>query len=589
MSVIVTTKIPQNAVFFAGERFRCEITFTCPYSYSGRVTTEDKTHAGNNVNSQISINNPFANLPTSTTNSTTTNATIAETSNTIKSETKTVNSEENSNSDTNENNDKVATPLTESFHFADAEIDEEGGLINLHKADISDTISISDYDTTESTPRSSVDFYGIGYSDRGSGTWNGSLIDYKKYNISRHSSNGFRCSSSPSLTQKYETLLWGFAQIVGQFTVDASLIKSIEFEPLKTKTMYRPASGNGAGGAVGGGTLGIFSPNSMNQSSLADLQERADTYESRLPNDLPPTHRGKAIKFYYNLIIGTHRGSSFLLIKEDGSRPVYDLMNPVVIYKDEAVITFKEDMPKPKLVKKRDDKREEFMDYIKKLVQNMNKDDQSTDKDEEETESNSSRNGRNDSDNYVFVEKSETPVANTTSILSKNMRKIAQLCLLKTSYRLGDIVTGIVNFNDAVIPSFQVSITLENSEIVESSIAKRPQNQISRQTRKVHGEHHEFCLNSERISFSISIPTHATPDFSTTGVKLQWGIRLEFITGPKGHVPLVTLTADERHHYYQAVEDVRVETFDCFIPIKVYPTSYESARTFPSHHTFRVT
>ncbi|CAJ0843796.1 10986_t:CDS:2, partial [Entrophospora sp. SA101] len=55
------------------------------------------------------------------------------------------------------------------------------------------------------------------------------------------------------------------------------------------------------------------------------------------------------------------------------------------------------------------------------------------------------------------------------------------------------------------------------SEIVESSIAKRPQNQISRQTRKVHGEHHEFCLNSERISFSISIPTHATPDFSTTG------------------------------------------------------------------------
>ncbi|CAJ0762493.1 7725_t:CDS:2 [Entrophospora sp. SA101] len=534
MSVIVTTKIPQNAVFFAGERFRCEITFTCPYSYSGRVTTEDKTHAGNNVNSQISTNHPFANLPTSTTNSTTTNATIAKTSNTIKSETKTVNSEENSNSDTNENND--------------AEIDEEGGLINLHKADISDTISISDYDTTESTPRSSVDFYGIGYSDRGSGTWNGSLIDYKKYNISRHSSNGFRCSSSPSLTQKYETLLWGFAQIVGQFTVDASLIKSIEFEPLKTKTMYRPASGNGAGGAVGGGTLGIFSPNSMNQSSLADLQERADsksipvfstppsilfyTYESRLPNDLPPTHRGKAIKFYYNLIIGTHRGLMnhqshivqlpfrvFNYVSEDGSRPVYDLMNPVVIYKDEAVITFKEDMPKPKLVKKR----------------------------------------------------------------------VAQLCLLKTSYRLGDIVTGIVNFNGAVIPSFQVSITLENSEIVESSIAKRPQNQISRQTRKVHGEHHEFCLNSERISFSISIPTHATPDFSTTGVKLQWGIRLEFITGPKGHVPLVTLTADERHHYYQAVEDVRVETFDCFIPIKVYPTSYESARTFPSHHTFRVT
>lgn len=63
----------------------------------------------------------------------------------------------------------------------------------------------------------------------------------------------------------------------------------------------------------------------------------------------------------------------------------------------------------------------------------------------------------------------------------------------------------------------QVSVTLESSEIVESSIANRPQQQIARMTRKVHGEHHEFCLNARRISFAISIPTSSTPDFQTTG------------------------------------------------------------------------
>lgn len=149
-------------------------------------------------------------------------------------------------------------------------------MIDLQQAGVIDNISISDLDTSESTtPRSSVDFYGIGHSERGSNTWSEPLTDYKKHSSSRRSSSATRCSSSPSLSQKYETLLWGFVQIVGHFIIDNSLVKSIEFEPLKTKTMYRPASGTGAGGAVGGGTLGIFSTSTLSHSSLADLQERA--------------------------------------------------------------------------------------------------------------------------------------------------------------------------------------------------------------------------------------------------------------------------------------------------------------------------
>lgn len=153
-------------------------------------------------------------------------------------------------------------------------------MIDLQQAGVIDNISISDLDTSESTtPRSSVDFYGIEHSERGSNTWSEPLTDYKKYSSSRRSSSATRCSSSPSLSQKYETLLWGFVQIVGHFIIDNSLVKSIEFEPLKTKTMYRPASGTGAGGAVGGGTLGIFSTNALSHSSLADLQERAGKFQ----------------------------------------------------------------------------------------------------------------------------------------------------------------------------------------------------------------------------------------------------------------------------------------------------------------------
>ncbi|PKY38071.1 Rgp1-domain-containing protein [Rhizophagus irregularis] len=694
-AVIVTAKIPQNAVFFAGEKFRCEITFSCQPSNVDNLSSEDKSQVTSTKNGYLNhvrtvseskshgkkpsikhipngnplsaiVENPsihnslagdlgdsgmfgFRNLvkrsASLTSIASSTFSLLAGSSGDSQPSSIPQSTVQNSSSQSHpghteehdlehvEKIDDKSTLTSEPVHITDEETDDDGGLIDLQQAGVNDNISISDLDTSESTtPRSSVDFYGIGHSERGSNTWSEPLTDYKKHSSSRRSSSATRCSSSPSLSQKYETLLWGFVQIVGHFIIDNSLVKSIEFEPLKTKTMYRPASGTGAGGAVGGGTLGIFSASTLSHSSLADLQERADsksipvfstppsilfcdlhlapgelrtyTYETRLPNDLPPSHRGKAIRFLYYLIIGTHRGGMnhqsnvvqmpfrvFNYVSDDGSRPIYDLMNPVVIYKDEAIITCKEEAPKPKPTKKRDNKKEEFLDYLEKLVQSSEYEISSiTDENDD---------GK-DSDTYVFVEKEENSVANTATILSKNMRKanfdicknnqrVAQLCLLKTSYRLGDIVTGTINFNDAVIPSYQVSITLESSEIVEPSIANRPQQQIARVTRKIHGEHHEFCLNAGRIGFAISIPTSGTPDFQTTGVKLQWCLRLEFITGPKGQSPLMPLNADERHQYYQAIDNINVETFDCSVPIKVYPTSYTSARIFPSNHVFRVT
>ncbi|CAG8460005.1 944_t:CDS:2, partial [Acaulospora colombiana] len=530
MSIVVTAKIPQNAVFFAGERFRCEITFTYLLPSVERLSNDVKAHAKSNSDSklqgkkmstrQLLNNNPLSvivenpSIQSSLAGDLALGGESSAPSNSDETFPQTV----PTGSSSSDQNLRGGEP----FSYTEIEeMDGDGGLINLQHADASDTVSVSDYDTSESTPRSSVDFYGLGYPERSSNTWGGSLSEYKRHSTSRH-------SSSPSLIQKYETLLWGFAQIVGQFTVDGLLVKSIEFEPLKTKTMYRPVGGGVTGGAVGGGTLGIS--NSMHPSSLQDLQERA----------------------------------------EDGSRPVYDLMNPVVIYKDEATTSCKEDEMKPQPVHKRDNKREEFLDYVEKLVKNTSN---------EEIVKNKRTLEKRDSDSYVFVEKDENSVANTATTLSKHMRKanydicknnqrVAQLCLLKTSYRLGDIVVGTLNFTGAVIPTYQVSITLENGEIVEPSIANRPQSQIARMTRKVHGEHHEFCLNAQRISFSISIPTNCTPDFSTTGVKLQWCLRLEFITGPKDQLPLVSLNVDERHHYYQAIEEVNVETFDCSIPIK---------------------
>lgn len=55
---------------------------------------------------------------------------------------------------------------------------------------------------------------------------------------------------------KPESIIWAYAQMSGQFSVDPAFIKHNVFESLKSKVMYRPAGTTG-GGIGGGGTLGI--------------------------------------------------------------------------------------------------------------------------------------------------------------------------------------------------------------------------------------------------------------------------------------------------------------------------------------------
>src|SRR5688572_10524599 len=49
-AVIVIAKIPQNAVFFAGEKFRCEITFSCQSSNADNFSSEDKSQGTSTKN-----------------------------------------------------------------------------------------------------------------------------------------------------------------------------------------------------------------------------------------------------------------------------------------------------------------------------------------------------------------------------------------------------------------------------------------------------------------------------------------------------------------------------------------------------------
>lgn len=150
-----------------------------------------------------------------------------------------------------------------------------------------------------------------------------------------------------------EVLMMGYAQTIGSFTLDGSLINQAPFEEVKRKGVL---GGQGGGGVVGverskreSGMFGAFGWGSIGESlggllggaemssikemrgvastktipllstpqsilfvdlRLAPGQSRSYTYRFQLPRGLPPSHKGRAIKVQYHIKIGVQRSGT---------------------------------------------------------------------------------------------------------------------------------------------------------------------------------------------------------------------------------------------------------------------------------------
>ncbi|KAL1305054.1 hypothetical protein AAFC00_001992 [Neodothiora populina] len=166
-----------------------------------------------------------------------------------------------------------------------------------------------------------------------------------------------RSRSNGSPDAEPEVLMMGYAQTMGSFVLDASLVNQTPFDEVKRKGVL---GGQGGGGVVGiesrskresgffgsftsfgwgnvgeslGGLLGGGEMSSIKEMRnvastktipllstpqsilfvdlrLAPGQSRSYTYRFQLPRGLPPTHKGRAIKVQYHIKIGVQRSGT---------------------------------------------------------------------------------------------------------------------------------------------------------------------------------------------------------------------------------------------------------------------------------------
>ena len=149
-----------------------------------------------------------------------------------------------------------------------------------------------------------------------------------------------------------EILMMGYGQIIGSYVLDGSLINQGPFEEVKRKAIVGGRGGGGVvrsesikrdngllgsfgwatigdslGGLLGGNEISSIKEAKKSGSGrsvpllstpqsilFVDLrldpgQSKSFTYRHPLPRGLPPSHKGKAMKITYNLVVGTQRST----------------------------------------------------------------------------------------------------------------------------------------------------------------------------------------------------------------------------------------------------------------------------------------
>lgn len=498
------------------------------------------------------------------------------------------------------------------------------------------------------TPRSSGEFYAM--SNNSSETL---VSEYVAQQPTRGPGRSFRRSLAimPTQSRLPESLMMGYAQIQGSFTLDGSLVSLGPFEQVKKKAVGGQGGGvvgvetnskrdsgilrafgwgnisNSLGDFLGGGELstikemrGVANSKSIPllttpQSILfVDLQlapgdSQAYEYTFKLPKGLPPTHRGKAVKITYSLVVGTQRAGG---AKEQQVRSVevpfrilgsvnsygeilgHDLMNPYILLRDLAQVKSPgkvQKAPKANGVRQPASSLNDFLLYVDELVTRPRDEGGSI------LLSPTAQTSRRPS---AFEEAATAKDSIHLAIMRSNMasggqqspnrfeiarngKRVGVVMLTRPAYRLGEVATMAIDFTDADIPCYAIHATLETSEKVDPSLAVRSESSIHRVTRKVYVASSEATLYSRRVTFSPAIPITATPEFVTSGVSLEWKIRIEFVVPSQGsdslergerHAPhplLEKISQDEKGGLVLvAVENLICESFDIEVPLRVY-------------------
>ncbi|KAI0045747.1 Rgp1-domain-containing protein [Auriscalpium vulgare] len=293
--------------------------------------------------------------------------------------------------------------------------------------------------------------------------------------------------------------------------------------------------------------------------SLGPGEERTYTYTVKLPEYLPPTFKGRTLKFSYQLSVGACRatttgnspGSNSRVMKVpirvynhvsvDRPQEAYDLVatpagRPDGVVKETtspskppSTAQFLLKKPTPPSPFSKPGTVGDLRSYALRLLQPTPSPINGDGPDEPENGREGELTGCREAVEIL------TRVPKKLSYdVNKDGVKVAVLTFMKSAWRLGETVLGVVELNERAGRArvLKLSAILEAHEALPSSLTS-PADARQPYMRRVHAEHHaSFILQTQRTTFALDIPPDASPAFqlalgdAAPRGGLEWKVRL---------------------------------------------------------------
>lgn len=192
------------------------------------------------------------------------------------------------------------------------------------------------------------------------------------------------------------------------------------------------------------------------------------------------------------------------------------------------------------------------------------------------------------------VEPRPSPFKFSYDIVRKN-QKITTLNFSHSVYRVGDEIIAQLDMSDADIPCYHITATLETTErLLDPSISLESESKTQAVTRRIYSHYVTSSFGATKTHIQLTIPSTATPQFSTSLTSLNWSIKLDLITSAvssqEDQSSLLepvsqssTQIDDPSYNIYTAKPVLPCESFSCRIPIQVYPTNQDISALLESY------
>ena len=268
----------------------------------------------------------------------------------------------------------------------------------------------------------------------------------------------------------------------------------------------------------------------------------------------------------------------------------HDLMSPIVMLQDKAQVDHNDIdktpqvAPKPPHEDSLQPSNEDFLAYASQLLSNARQTSSfgllsPTDTiDKSLSRSSASSSTVSEAIDLAILRSNSITSSNRSANrfdITRNGQRIAVIMLTRPAYRIGESVCANLDFEDSEVTCYSLRASLESSEIIDPAIALRSRASIERATRRVYSSASDLTIVTRRAVFNPTIPIHSTPTFVTSGVRLEWRLRFQFLTETEetaGEIKglMEEVGNDERGTAMAAMQSLPCESFDVTIPIQVY-------------------